>query len=203
MVQCHKFLRLVCPAIILSGIVLTTTPASAALLRANTGAECLWQNLPIRTRSAIKNAYVVNGSDGLAAAPVDDAAVRSAAKACRAIDTNDRRMRTAAAIIAGMALERGAEAWLSGRQVRISHLADVWQAASVTERGVIGQEFDATGASDKASAKRFFETLVGLALRAGAHLPAGGNPLTDRTFRAYIDWFLGRAQVEAFARSTS
>lgn len=175
----------------------------AAPAAAHDRANCLWNHLPPSSCDGIVKAYALAGADAISSVAVSNATIRAVARACRGRTSDDRQMRRAGGAIAGAALEHAALAALKADGVRSARLEQAWTTAPKAERSPILQNAISVGPVDPPAARDFFKAMADVAVRAGAPRPVGPSPMNDKPFRTYVDYFLGRAQREAFQEPQS
>ncbi|NNM77733.1 hypothetical protein HJG53_12520 [Sphingomonas sp. ID1715] len=124
--------------------------------------------------------------------------IRRAGRICGLDVAGDRLMPLVGASLAGASLEHAAAAALVAQGVAVARLERAWALTPKAEKTLILENAASAGPTDRAAAKQFFSTMASLAVRAGAPPPAGRSPMNERPFRTYVDYFLGRAQREAF-----
>ena len=178
----------------LAAALIVSAGCGRAATKADSGSECVWQQLPGSQRDALLAAYSQQGSDGLGSVAISDPTIRTVARVCGAKEMDPAHFRTASVAIAGAAMRHGAEHGLAGNGVQRRTLDSAWQVAS-TQRTALFAAIENPDHSPDA-AKALFLTIADLTRRAGGTVPADRNAMSDPTFRLYADYFTGRALEE-------
>lgn len=154
-------------------------------------AKCLWAHIPSALQQSTYAVYEAKGSDGLQEVAMTDPVIAAAAQACGGAGAPGG-LRAAGVALVGMALQRAAERKLlqtgHASSERLSH---AWAALPRAEHQKILDLFG----DEQADPKAGFEALLRAASLAGWPKTRDAS-MADPTFRAYADYFTGRAQVD-------
>lgn len=168
---------------------------------AKTGdADCLWNHLPPAVQQASYSAYQRSGKDGLNEMPVTDAMVRKSLQLCGAGSGAAADVASVGGALVGAALKHAAAHSLALRGVNETRLSKAWLGLSKEDRAAIRQGVLSPAPEGLLNSARLFRALGGAAVRAGATMPKRGEPLADKRFKTYIDYFEGRAEAEEYER---
>lgn len=154
-------------------------------------AQCLWNHVPTALQQSAYAAYDAKGLDGLQDVEMTDPVVAAAAQACGGARAPGG-LRAAGIALVGMTLQHAAERkLLQSGHVDSARLSHAWAALPPADHQRILDSF-----KDEAADPRLaFEAVLRAARLAG--WPQSRDPsMTDPTFRAYADYFTGKAQVE-------
>lgn len=181
-----------------SMIAACTLLASASCGRAATKqgetAECAWQKVSSEHRAALLNAYSSQGADGLGAVQIDDSTIRMVAQACGSKALDGEHLKMVSVAIAGAAMRHGAEQGLRATGVHIERLDKVWRTSTVQKNALIESVRNPDRSPE--GAKQLFGEVADLTRLAGGSVPTGPDATSDRAFRLYADYFIGRTLEE-------
>jgi len=170
---------------------IATSLVSPPALARNVTPECIWKHLPEATREEVFGKYHTDGADGLSHVAIGDDQVVSAFRACSGGSGGEPPLQLGPAL-AGAALRSAAAHELKvAAGLSPDVLDSVWQNLAGAERQSLINAFRYPEAD---ISKEAFVALDKAVRAAGL---SGGSRTSH--YRSYADYFMGRAEEEAYS----